>query len=49
MQHLKEIGYAADMGELDDLTMNCFLIISDTFGKCREDEIKKQKRAKGRR
>jgi hypothetical protein len=40
---LKEIGYAASFEELDDFTVNCFLVVSETFAKCRSDEMKKEK------
>lgn len=46
LQHLKEIGYAADFAEIDDFTMNCFVLISETFAKCREKEREKQKALK---
>lgn len=50
LQHLKEIGYVTDFSQVDDFTMNCFVIISETFAKCREKEKEKQKaQAKMRR
>lgn len=43
LQHLKEIGYAADFSQIDDFTMNCFVLISETFAKCREKDREKQR------
>lgn len=51
LQHLKEIGYAADFEQIDDFTMNCFVLISQVFGKCRvkEKEKEKARRKQGRK
>lgn len=43
LTHLKEIGYTADFGQVDDFTMNCFVLISETLNKCREKEREKQR------
>jgi len=49
--HLKEIGVKADFDEVDDFTMNCFMIIARVFSKCREDKMKQEqaKQAASRR
>lgn len=39
---MKEIGYRADFENLDDFTLNCFLIISRVFAKCRDEKMKQE-------
>lgn len=43
--NLKEIGYHGNFEDIDDFTMNCYQIIAQTFGACREAERKKQELA----
>lgn len=50
--HLKEIGVKASFEEIDDFTMNCFMLVGRVFQKCREDKQKQEdakRKAKGRR
>lgn len=39
--HLKEIGYQANFADMDDFTMNCFLVVASTMSKCRDEAAKK--------
>lgn len=52
LMHLKEIGVKANFEEIDDFTMNCFMLVGRVFQKCREDKQKQEdakRKAKGRR
>lgn len=42
--HLKEIGHQADFSTMDEFTMSCFMVVAETFHKCRQDEMKKREK-----
>ena len=43
-QNLRKVGYYSDIGELDVLTAEAFMIISNEFSRLEDKEIRKASR-----